>query len=88
MRAKDRGIAMVFPELRALSACRSSKKTAGVGLKIRGAGQKRSVNRRVERRAFLELDGLLNVARAETSGGQRQRVAMGRAVCAIRRWSV
>lgn len=79
VRAKDRGIAMVFQNY-ALYPHKTVKQNMAFGLKLAKL-PKTEIERKVSEVAgILELEPLLDRKPGQLSGGQRQRVAMGRAM--------
>ncbi len=79
MRAKDRGVAMVFQNY-ALYPHKTVRENMAFGLKLAKV-PKDEITRKVGEIAdILELGPLLDRKPGQLSGGQRQRVAMGRAM--------
>ena len=76
---KDRNMAMVFSELRTLSAYELSARNIAFPLKLAKTPKDETVLRVKQTAEILELTELLERKPRNLSGGQRQRVAMARA---------
>nr|WP_319520553.1 ATP-binding cassette domain-containing protein [uncultured Martelella sp.] len=82
LRAKERGIAMVFQNY-ALYPHMTVYKNMAFGLKLAGLPKKEIHERVMEAAEALEMEPLLDRLPRQLSGGQAQRVAVGR--CIVKR---